>query len=85
MVDGGEASLRPVTYLKGSTVCRVSGHAQISPSVSADSDSNLTVSHTERQSHRDDERGEQDVRKLTLHGLQPPPVAEHGQQDPVTA
>ena len=59
--------------------------AQISPSVAADSDSNLTVSHTERQSHRDDERGEQDVRKLTLHGLQPPPVAEHGQQDPVTA
>ena len=54
------------------------------PSATAGSDSNLTVNHAET-SHRDDERGEQDVRQLTLHGLQPPPVAEHGQQHPVTA
>ena len=77
-MDGGSPSLRPLTCPKGLTMPDVRERADL-PSATAGIDSDLTVSHAETQSHGDDERGEQDVRQLTLHGLQPPPVAEHGQ------
>src|SRR5450759_999099 len=54
--------------------------AHIRPYGASDGHSGLS-----RQSHGDDKRGEQDVLKVALHGLQPPSVAEHGQQHTVTA
>src|SRR5665647_2294889 len=68
----------------GSTVCRDLCRPP-NPTVCHCSQSLTSERHSRGYLHGDDERGEQDVLQVAFHGLQPPSVAEDGQQHPVAA